>query len=373
MNDTFTFLLLVLLTLANGIMNCNQSSDNRGNDNRYTFPEESEWHEGTWLQWPHHYQYGLQYRKDLDPTWVDLTKALVQSERVHIIAYNQKEKDRIIKLLHNASVDLKLVDFKLYPTDDFWIRDNGPIYVRDNEGNLVILDWGFNAWGNKADFKKCNSIPSKIGRDQNKKVIDLNKVMINEGGSIEVDGRGTLMACKSSVLNPNRNPNMSQNEAEEIFHTYLGVDNFIWLDGQPGLEITDQHIDGFARFANSSTIVTLSRKDLLEYDVLSSDIEKLYSAKNYKDEPYSFLQLPLTKNNVVTTYGKDLAYKGSYCNFYIANTKVLVPIYEDPHDQKAIALIQRLYPQREVVGIDFRNVYAHGGMVHCVTQQQAAE
>lgn len=339
----------------------------------FTFPEESETHEGTWLQWPHQYQYGKQFRDYLDPAWVAMTKELVTSEKVHIIAYNTEEKNRIMSLLNTALVDIANVDFKTFPTDDFWIRDNGPIYVHNTEGKLVIQDWGFNGWGNKADYEKCNVIPTKIGADQNREVINLNTIMTNEGGSVELDGAGTLMACKSSILNANRNPGLTQLEAEAIFKTYLGATNFVWLDGQPGLEITDQHIDGFGRFGNATTIVTMNRNDLLAYDVLDTDVDKLYAATNEKGEAYRFLKLPLTQKNVETTYGKKLGYKGSYCNYYIANTKVLVPTYNDLNDAVALQLIQSIYPNRTVVGIDFRNVYANGGMIHCVTQQQPQE
>lgn len=338
--------------------------------NLYTFPEESEPHEGTWLQWPHQFQYGIQFREDLDDTWVAITRELVSSEKVHIIAYDEVEKNRIIGLLEEHRIDLNNIDFKVYPTDDFWVRDNGPIFVRDTNGELVIQDWGFNGWGGKTKFEKCDQIPARIAKDQGRIHIDLNQVMINEGGSVEIDGNGTLMACKSSILNQNRNPGMTQSEAEKIFSKYLGVTNFIWLDGQKGLDITDQHIDGFARFGNANTIVSMKPNDLLAFDVKPADIEKLYAAKNIRGEPYQFLQLPLTQNNVVTTYGKDLGYQGSYCNYYIANTKVLVPTYQDPNDEVALLILQRLYPDRQIVGIDCRNVYANGGMIHCITQQQ---
>ena len=344
----------------------------------YSMPEEAATHEGTWLQWPHHYQYGIQYRNSLDPTWVSMTKELVTSENVHIIAYNQTEKDRIIALLNTAGISLINIDFKLYKTDDVWVRDNGPIYAKNKNGNLVILDWGFNAWGQKTDdltglpisFSNCNSIPSKIASDQGIELIDINAQMINEGGSIEIDGYGTLMACKSSILNNNRNPGMTQAEAEAIFKKYLGVTNFVWLNGQAGLELTDQHIDGFARFGNATTIVTMDENDLLEFEVKQSDINKLLSAKNKDGLAYTILKVPLTQNNVVTTNGTNLGYKGSYINYYIANNKVLVPNYNDPNDAVANAIIQSLYPLKTVVGIDVRNLYENGGMVHCVTQQQ---
>ena len=372
---------LVLLIFLLGTAFCQNKTHtqtSKENEIMYTMPEESEHHEGTWLQWPHHYQYGIAYRNSLDATWVAMTEALVSGENVHIIAYNETEKDRIIILLKKAKVSLSNVDFKIYKTDDVWVRDNGPIYVRDKNGKLVIQDWGFNGWGAKIDeqskepigFAHCDAIPSKIAADQNIDLVELNSIMINEEGAVELDGHGTLMATKSAILNKNRNPKMTQRKAEAIFRKYLGATNFIWLEGQAGLDLTDQHIDGFARFANSTTIVTMSEKDILDFDVKQEDIDKLFSAKNKDKIPYSFIKVPLTKNTVVTTNGTDLGYKGSYVNYYIANKNVLVPNYNDPNDAIANAIIQTLYPNRKVVGIDVRNLYKNGGMVHCVTQQQ---
>lgn len=372
---------ILLMTILTTFFACNKDEEQEPTSTTeilYTMPEETEIHEGTWLQWPHQYQYGVAYRNSLDQTWVSMTKELVTSEKVHIIAYNQTEKDRIIALLNTASVALTNVDFKIYQTDDVWVRDNGPIYAKDKNGNLVIQDWGFNGWGQKTDdqsglpigYANCNTIPSKIATDQGKTLIDINSIMTNEGGSVEIDGHGTLMACKSSILNNNRNSGMTQAQAEAIFTKYLGVTNFVWLDGQAGLELTDQHIDGFARFGNATTIVTMENNDLLDFDVKQSDINKLLSAKNKSGIAYTFLKVPLTQNNVVTTSGTNLGYKGSYVNYYISNNKVLVPNYNDPNDAVANGIIQTLYPTRTVVGIDVRNLYENGGMVHCVTQQQ---
>lgn len=375
--NTTVFMLLTISTLC---MACNKGdeSDLDNTNILYTMPDEGEAHYATWIQWPHHYQYGMNYRNSLDQTWVAMTKALVTSEIVNIIAYDETEKRRIIKLLDNAGIPLEGIRFFIFKTDDVWVRDNGPIYARDTAGNLVIQDWGFNGWGRKNDdqtglpiqYSNCDAIPSKIAEAQEKLIIDLSKIMINEGGSIEIDGHGTLMACKSSILNPNRNSGLTQVEAEQIFKKYLGVSNFVWLDGVPGLELTDQHIDGFARFGNSTTIVTMERNDLLEFDVKSSDIDKLYRAKNIHGQPYELVKLPLTRNTVKTAKGYDLGYKGSYVNYYIANTVVLVPNYADIHDNLANDIIQRLYPSRKVVGIDVRDLYSYGGMIHCVTQQQ---
>jgi agmatine deiminase len=368
-------LILTTMAIATLISSC-QKDETTNNDTTtttevlYTMPDEAAPHEGTWLQWPHHYEYGVAYRNSLDATWVAMTKALVQGEKVHIIAYSTTEQSRITALLTADLVSLTNVDFKIYQTNDVWVRDNGPIYVKDKNGNLVIEDWGFNGWGNKFGFAKCNTIPQKIATDQGKIIVDLNSVLTVEGGSVELDGNGTFMATKSSILNNNRNPNVTQAQAESFFNKYLGATKFIWLNGVAGLETTDMHIDGFAKFANGNTIVTMPNNDLLQYDVPQADINTLLAAKNKNGVAYNFVKIPLTQNNVFTTSGTNLGIKGSYINYYIANTKILVPNYNDPNDAVANAQIQALYPTKTVVGIDVRNLYENGGMVHCVTQQQ---
>lgn len=363
-------LMIPLLTIFSSCQKNEESIQPADTAIIYTMPEESARHEGTWLQWPHQYQYGTTYRNRLDATWVKMTEELTGGEKVHIIAYDEQEKIRITDLLLDAGISLTNVDFKIYQTDDVWVRDNGPIYVRDKKGQLIIEDWGFNGWGKKAAYQNCNLIPSKIANDQNTTKVDLNKMMVNEGGAVEVDGSGTLLATKSAILNNNRNPDMTQAQAEAIFTKYLGVTRFIWLKGKAGLEITDMHIDGFARFGNTTTLVTMNYDDLLDWQVPEEDINTLYAATNKNGKPYHIVKLPLTQNNVETVYGKKLPYKGSYVNYYIGNKKVLVPNYNDPNDAVANRIIQSLYPNRTVVGIDVRNLYANGGMIHCVTQQQ---
>ncbi len=343
----------------------------------YTMPHENEPHEGTWLQWPHQYEYGMAYRNSLDATWVAMTSALVGGEKVHIIAYNTTEKNRIISLLNTAGVSLTNVDFFIFQTNDVWVRDNGPIFVRDSNDNLLIQDWGFNGWGGKFNYNLCNQIPSAIGTAISIPVIDLNAIMVNEGGAFEIDGNGVLMACKSSIIsqspqNSIRNPGMTQSQAETVFTQYLGVTKFIWLDGNVGdpNDVTDFHIDGFAKFLNSDTLVTMNNADLVYWGASASDISTLYGASNINNTVYTKVYLPLTQNDVATTNGNNLGYKGSYVNYYVANDVVLVPNYNDPNDVVANGIIQLLYPNRTVVGIDCRNLYKWGGMVHCVTQQQ---
>ncbi len=342
----------------------------------YYFPKETDLHEGTWLQWPHHFEYGIAYRNALDPTWVAMTAALVNSENVHIVAYNANQQTRITNLLTTAGIPLSNVDFYLCQTNDVWVRDNGPIYVRDTCGTLRISDWGFNGWGGKFNYNLCNPIPMLIAGLTGIPLINLNSVMTIEGGAYETDGNGVFLSCISSTLsqspaNSVRNPGMTQAQAEVILGQYLGVSKFIWLDGFVGTEdVTDAHIDGFAKFANDSTIVTMNNANLVYWGLSSTDIATLYAASDINNIPYNKVYVPLTQNNVLTTNGTNLGFKGSYVNYYIANTVVLVPNYNDPNDAVANGIIQGLHPGRTVVGIDVRNLYENGGMVHCVTQQQ---
>jgi len=339
-------------------------------DMKYAFPFEDEKHEGTWLQWPHDYTYGKGFKGELDPIWIEMTRGLTSGENVHIIVYNNKEKNRVKNLLTQKGIDMNKIIFYIHPTDDVWVRDNGPIFVYDKDDNLLMADWGFNGWGQKTPYKKCLEIPKKLSKGLNTPRIDIHEVVL-EGGSVEFDGNGTCMSTRSAVINKNRNPNLTEKEIESYIKRYYGASNFIWLDGVVGQDITDFHIDGFVKFYNSSTIITMNEEDLsIEWGVSKKDINTLREAKNIDGAPYEYIYLPLSKNNVILESGKKLGYKGSYINFYIGNDVVLVPNYNDENDKKANAILQELYPNRKIIGIDVRKLYQYGGMIHCVTQQQ---
>lgn len=332
----------------------------------YNFPSETAPHEGTWLTWPHRFTYGRAYRNDLEPIWVAMTKSLVSGERVHIIAYNAKEQARISKRLTQAKVPLHRVDFTLAKSDDVWSRDTGPLFVRDTTGKLAIADFSFNGWGRKAPYKRDNQLPATVAKAQNIPRLPIPKFVL-EGGSVEMDGHGTAMLCQSSVLNPNRNPGLHAQQAEAYMRTYFGVKHFIWLKGVVGEDITDAHIDGIARFRDDQTLLTVSKRDFSQlYDGIDmKDYATLHTATNAAGTPYKVIELPMTAKNV---HGLD--YKGSYLNYYIGNKVVLVPTYQDKHDQVALKTLGHLYPGRKVVGIDVTKLYRYGGMLHCVTQQQ---
>lgn len=323
----------------------------------YMMPSEEEPHHATWLQWPHNYGWDPDHIRRYEAGWIQMTKALTKDEFVFVVVYNQFQKRRLQRIMKKKGVNMSKVRFFKYKTNDVWIRDNGPIFVYDENGDLVVQNWKFNGWGRKAKFWWDNKVPGRVGRSLKMPVINVD--MVNEGGSVEIDGRGTLMAKRSSILNRNRNPGMTLAQAEEFFQYYLGVSNFIWLDGAPGLEITDDHIDGTARFANQDTIVTMQRADFenpQEYDLLAS-------ATDVNGNTYKMVHLPLTEK---TIYGS----KGIYVNYYIGNAVVILPVYGDPADIEAKKIVSELYPDREVVGIRMVELYKDGGMAHCVTQQQ---
>lgn len=336
-------------------------------DKSYYFPHEGSEHEGTWLQWPHDYTYPGMI-ECYEHIWIEMTRGLVKGENVHIIVYNEEQKERVEGVLKKENINMDRVDFYVFPYDDVWIRDNGPIFVYDEENNLVIEDWKFNGWGNKAPYKKDDLVPSKISEAIGIPKIDIDMVM--EGGALELDGNGTCISTLSCVNNNNRTSNFTIEEIEEYITKYYGATNFIWLDGVSGMDITDNHIDGIIKFYDHKTIIAASEynPEHPDFEEDDEDTRKLLAAKNIDGIPYEFVFLPSTKNNVVKVKGEWI--KGSYLNFYIGNKVVLVPNYKDENDEIANKILQDLYPDREVIGIDVRDLFADGGMIHCVTQQQ---
>lgn len=332
----------------------------------YYVPFENEKHEGTWLNWPHHYTYGEKYRNEIENIWLEMAYALHRGENVHIIAYNETEKKRIINLLLKNKFNMNKIDFVIAKSDDVWSRDTGPIFAYDEEQKLVIVDFAFDGWGKKAPYKNDDKIPEAISKAKN---IDIVKVQdfVLEGGSVELDGKGTAMLSKSSVVSENRNAKMKINEAEKYLSRYLGVSNFIWINGVIGEDITDAHIDGIARFYDDKTILTVSKKDFLDmYEEISeSDYDILKSAHNANGKRYNIIELPMTSKNV-----KGLKYKGNYLNYYVGNDTVLIPVYNDVNDKKAIEIFEKLFKGKQIVPIDVTALYKYGGMIHCITQQE---
>jgi agmatine deiminase len=344
------------------------SSSEIENAAAYSIPAESEEHEGTWLIWPHKYTYGQEYQEELENIWISMTNALISGEKVHIIAYNEEEKARITGVLEDYEMDMEQIDFTIAESNDVWVRDTGPIFAFDEKDDLTILNFGFDGWGKKTAYEKDDDIPLRVAEARDINIENFPDIVL-EGGAMELDGAGTFMACKSSVISKNRNAGLSQEELEEFLQQNLGITNFIWLEGVTNEDITDAHIDGIARFYDKNTLLTVPEDDFYDLyeNIPEEDYDVLQSAKNADGEKYDIVEIPLTKNNV-----SGLDYKGSYLNFYVGNDVVLLPVYGDENDGKAIEILQELYPDRDVAPIDVTPLYKYGGMLHCVTQQQPA-
>lgn len=352
---------------TNSTANYEEGSTTVNNDKKYHFPHEGVEHEGTWLQWPHDYNHPDTI-KDYEPIWIEMTRGLVKGENVHLIVYDETQKERVKSVLQEENINMDKVDFYVFPYDDVWIRDNGPIFVYDEEDNLVIEDWKYNGWGNKMPYAKNDLIPTKISEEIGIPKIDIDMIM--EGGALELDGNGTCISTLSCVNNDNRTPDFTIEEIEAYITKYYGATNFVWLDGVAGMDITDNHIDGMIKFYDDKTIIAAPEfnKDHPDFVEDDKDTKKLLTAKNIDGKPYEFVFMPSTKNGVIEVDGEWT--QGSYLNFYLGNKVVLVPNYDDENDEIANKIIQDLYPDKEVVGIDVRNLYADGGIIHCVTQQQ---
>ena len=374
-------IIAILMTLTIFFITSCAGQPEEKNTSSFLFPSEEELHEGTWLTWPHKYAEkqsyyfgedginGEIYVEMLEPIWIEITKALHTGETVHIIAYNEEEQTRITNLLQENEVDIKKIDFVIMETDDVWMRDTGPIFTFKDGKTLAIANFVFDGYGNAIEseyYAKDAQIAANIASIKEFECINIDMVL--EGGSVEVDGKGTLIAAKSSVVGSERNTKMKVKEVEKYLKKYYGVTNIIWIEGLKNADITDGHIDACVKFAEGNKLVTLPYDDFMWYcSETEKDWKTVKNAVNAKGEPYEIVEIPLTE-----TFYEELDDYGCYLNYYVGNEVVLVPIYGDVNDQVAMDIIADLYPTRKIVGINCMDLALFGGMVHCVTQQQPA-
>ncbi|MBK9315556.1 MAG: agmatine deiminase family protein [Acidobacteria bacterium] len=335
-------------------------------------PAEWEPHEATWLSWPHKEASWPGAFEPVPHVFARIAKALSGSELVRINVADEVFADRVRDFLNAEGVDPDAVRFHFNPTDDAWVRDHGPIYVvRDREGKRerAINDWGYNAWGNKyPPYDNDDVVPTRIAEEMGERLFTPGIVM--EGGSIDVNGRGTLLTTEACLLNPNRNPHLDKSRIEGYLRDYLGVSNILWLgDGIVG-DDTDGHIDDLTRFVAADTVVTAIEEDPQDenYEILMANYERLQTMKLEDGSPLRVVRLPMPG----PVWFKDQRLPVSYANFYIANRKVLVPTYRHENDVKACQILQKCFPDREVIGLDCTELIWGLGSIHCVTQQQPA-
>ncbi|HEY2625264.1 MAG TPA: agmatine deiminase family protein, partial [Candidatus Udaeobacter sp.] len=331
-------------------------------------PAEWEPHAATWLSWPG--REGISFPDSFDrvlPALRTMVEALIESEQVYINVCNDAHEAEARAVLRGLSMER--VTFYRVPTNEPWCRDHGPIFLtRNAEPKLGIVDWDYNAWGGK--YPPCNLdevVPTRIAQILDRPVFYPR--MILEGGSIEVNGAGSLLTTESCLLNQNRNPNLGRVEIERRLRDYLGVQEILWLgEGIEG-DDTDGHIDDLARFVSENTVVTVVEKSLEDknYEPLQENLARLREMR-IGNRKIDIITLPMPKK--IVREGQRLP--ASYANFYIANSCVLLPTFADPNDEIASSILQSLFADRRVIGIDCRELIWGLGTFHCLTQQQPA-
>ena len=284
---------------------------------------------------------------------------------------DEPTRQDVIRRLTNARAALDNVTIFQIPTVDVWMRDYGPTFViRDSqESALAFNDCIFNGWGGKYEsYEEDEQIAKEIASLL--RVPVFNHPVVLEGGSIEVNGLGTCLTTEQCLLNKNRNPHMSRREIEEFLKDSLGGDQVIWLGQGIVGDDTDGHIDDIARFVNPATIVCIVEENSKDtnYSLLQQNLERLQAARDQNDHKLSIVPLPCPG----PVYYEGARLPASYANFYIANGVVLVPLFDDPCDVKALGILQELFPDRKVVGLPCTAVVAGLGAIHCVTQQEPA-
>lgn len=337
----------------------------------YVMPAEWAPHQATWLSWPHK---EASWPGKLDvilPVYAQFVAELARSEPVHINVNDAAMEAQARELLAAAGANGP-IQFHHFPTNDAWCRDHGAIFVlRDGPAGreLAATDWDYNAWGNKyPPFDLDTLIPTQMAAHLN--VPRFYGGMILEGGSIDVNGAGSLLTSEQCLLNPNRNPQLTQAEIEARLRAFFGVQQILWLgDGIIG-DDTDGHIDDLARFVAPDTIVTVVEDDPQDenYAILQENLQRLRLMRDLHGKPFTILTLPMPPALVYA----EQRLPASYANFYIANRTVIVPFYNHPNDEVVAATLQRCFPTRSVVGIDCTDIIWGLGAWHCLSQQVPA-
>jgi agmatine deiminase len=334
----------------------------------FYFPAEFAKHTATWLSWPHKEASWPGKIEAIYPVYAEFIKRVAEGEKVKINVLDEAMKQKALAFLQKAEVNLSQVEFFFHPTNDAWCRDHGPAFlVNAKEKKKMIVDWGYNAWGGKyPPFDLDDVIPTLIAKHYHIPVVHPGIVM--EGGSVEFNGRGTLLTTKACLLNPNRNPNLNQAQIEEYLHNYYGVNHILWLgDGIVG-DDTDGHIDDLTRFVNEDTVVTIvePNKQDENYELLQENLKMLKTLRLENGKQMNIVELPMPSAIVY----EDMRLPASYANFYISNKYVVVPTFRDRNDDRALDILQQCFTGKKVIGLDSTDIIWGLGSFHCLSQQE---
>jgi agmatine deiminase len=340
----------------------------------WRMPAEWEPHAATWLAWPHN-------RKDWPGKFTpipyvvaEIIRHLGRHERVELIVNDAEAEARARRLLERAHALSPSVRFHQWPTDRIWLRDSGCSFVRGETG-LRGVNWRFNAWAKYPNWErdaKIGGLMAKAAGAAPFKAIQGRKAVVLEGGSIDVNGRGTLLTTEECLLGTTqqRNPGFRREDYERLFAEHLGIRKVIWLGSGVTGDDTHGHVDDITRFVAADTIVTVVEPDPLDpnHAPLQDNLQRLRQARDPEGNPFRIVELPMP--GPVVFDGVRLP--ASYGNFYIANGTVLVPVFNDPNDRHALAILAGLFPDRAVTGIYAGDLIWGFGAMHCMTQQQPA-
>ena len=339
----------------------------------WRMPAEWEPHEATWIAWPHEKSDWPGKFAAIAWVYVEIVRHLHESELVRIVVNDQKAEAGVRVLLGRVAIDMSRVEFFHFKTDRSWLRDSGPILVKDGSGHVALTDWKFNGWAKYANWKRDNAIPGRIAKALDYERIEprvRSRQVVLEGGSIDVNGEGLLLTTEECLLGEAqaRNPGLSRDDLEQVFAGYLGCRKVLWLGRGIAGDDTHGHIDDIARFVGPRTIVAATESDAKDpnFVPLHENLSRLRSMADVNGKPLEIVELPMPSP---VYFGKQRL-PASYANFYIANTYVLVPTFNDPRDRIAVGILGDLFPDRKVVGIHSVDLVLGLGTMHCLTQQQ---
>ena len=326
-------------------------------------PAEWELHAATWITWPRPNGISFPGRyKVVPPILAKLIKLICEGEVIHINTWDKELEHLAKQALKTEGVPINNVHFHPFQAYEPWCRDHGPMFIAKPNGDKAIVNWSYNAWGEKyPPFDLDDAIPKKVAIAQGLPIFEPNMVL--EGGSIEVNGDGNLITTEQCILNANRNPTLNKQEIESRLMDFLGVKDITWLGNGIEGDDTDGHVDTVSRFVNKDTIVTA-----IELDKSDPNYIPLKTNRNRLKQKFKVIELPMPRK--IEHQGQRLP--ASYANFYISNAHVIVPTYKDVNDYQALNILKNIFPDRTVTGLDSTELIWGLGSFHCLTQQEPA-
>ena len=333
----------------------------------YSFPPEWHKHRSTWLSWPHNEYTWPGGIESIFDSYLRLIEEISKWETVCINVEDQSMELAALGRFKNRPIDPSRIEFYHHATDDAWCRDHGSCFLVSAQGDKIVVDWDYNAWGGKyPPYDLDNAIPQKVASALGLDLIKPGVVL--EGGSVDFNGQGSVLTTSSCLLNPNRNPGMSREMMEKKLQDYFGVEQVLWLAQGIAGDDTDGHIDTITRFVGPNTVVTVVEEDPLDtnYRPLQENLAALKRMKLLNGKPLEVLTLPMPRPR----YNRQQRLPASYANFYICNGAVIVPIFDDLNDEVAITILSEIFKHRQVVGIDSLEILRGLGSFHCLCQQE---